>query len=225
MTPEKRRQSILLGGLAVSIAAYFILGTGGSGGGGVFDSAPTLPAIDAEGLTNDLMGVSTVDPKLIPIAQGESEADRNLFQYGQRKPPPPSAEELERRRLAEEARLKQQEEEAKRQKELQRQRELAAQKAREEQIAQQAEAPPRETKPAAPVKPPPPSITFKFRGIVGPAKQPVGVFMDGEEILLRKKGQVIKKEFKILDIGVEWADIGYTNPEHKDEKKRLLLGV
>jgi len=224
MTPEKKRQSILLGVLAVTVAAYFVFGTGG-GTGSVFDSTPTLPVIDAAGLTRDLLGVSTVDPNLIPMRQGDSEPDRNLFQYGQRKPPPLTAEQKEAMRLAEEEKLRRQEEEARRQKELQRQRELAAQQARQEQQPQQAQATPRETKPAAPVKPPPPSINFKFRGIVGPSKRPVGVFFDGENIILAKKGQVIEKEFLVLDIGVEWADIGYTNPEHKDQKRRLLLGV
>ena len=49
--------------------------------------------------------------------------------------------------------------------------------------------------------------------------------LDGDNILLAKKGETIQGKFKVLDIGVEWADIGYVDPELKDQKKRIQFGL
>ena len=61
-------------------------------------------------------------------------------------------------------------------------------------------------------------------GVMGSEKQKLGVFVDGEKMLLARKGEIFDKKFKVLDIGVEWAVIGYADPEYRDQKKRINLG-
>jgi hypothetical protein len=58
--------------------------------------------------------------------------------------------------------------------------------------------------PAAPVAPPPPRIALKFYGYTMPAPQGVkrAFFLDGEEILIGAEGDVLKKRYRVVKIGV-----------------------
>jgi len=42
--------------------------------------------------------------------------------------------------------------------------------------------------------------------------------------VLAKKGEVIEGRFKVIDIGPEWAVMGYTDPELKDLRTKLVFG-
>jgi len=58
--------------------------------------------------------------------------------------------------------------------------------------------------PAAPAKPPPPPITMKYFGFAnrqGDARKRA-FFMDGEEIYVAAEGEVIKKRYKIVRVGI-----------------------
>jgi hypothetical protein len=66
---------------------------------------------------------------------------------------------------------------------------------------------PEETKPdekADPVKPKAPPIPLKFFGYVAPSKQPArrAFFVEGDEIHIVREGEVVKKRYKIVRIGV-----------------------
>ena len=221
----KRRQYILLAVLAVAFIGW--LRWGGDGLAVVGPDVATLQPIDAAGLERTLSEINTVNPDLVPPIAGDAGRDRNLFQYGEKPPPPPppvDPREVERQRVAAQAELQRQEEAArlaKQQQELEEQR-MAELRAAEEQRLRDNPPPPPE--PAKPVKPPPPTIEFRYVGLFGPKGERIAVLMDGEEPLLVKVGQVVKKDFKVINIGMEWADIGYVNPEYRDVTKRIHLG-
>ena len=227
-----RRQWILLGGLAIAIFAWFRYG----GTSPISTSAAdgTLAPIDADGLVRALKGVATVNPALIVQQAADSEPDRNLFQFGVFKPPPPPPM-TEAERLAAEATLRQQEKAAREAKALETQvaqaqiaeaERRAAEQAQQELIRQEQlkNQPPVPAGPVKPVRPPPPPITFKFMGVMGSEKKKLGVFLDGEKMLLARKGEVFDTKFRVLDISVEWADVGYADPEYRDQRKRIYFG-
>jgi hypothetical protein len=58
--------------------------------------------------------------------------------------------------------------------------------------------------PPAPVVPPPPRIALKFYGYTMPAPQGAkrAFFLDGEEILIGAEGDVLKKRYRVVKIGV-----------------------
>ncbi len=58
--------------------------------------------------------------------------------------------------------------------------------------------------PPVPVAPPPPRIALKFYGYTMPAPQGAkrAFFLDGEEILIGAEGDVLKKRYRVVKIGV-----------------------
>jgi hypothetical protein len=58
--------------------------------------------------------------------------------------------------------------------------------------------------PPDPVKPPPPPIPLKFYGWTQPFRQGAkrAFFLDGEEILVGAEGEVLKKRYRVVRIGV-----------------------
>lgn len=216
---ENNRQWILLGVLGLLVFVYFFFGdfSGGSSSSG----GPYLEPVDVKGLAGRLEQIATVNPVLIGSERGDSVPDRNLFQYGKKKPRGPTPEELERRRRLQEEELKKQEERARAlaaQREIQRQMEVAANPKPQNPL-------PKAKAPRQPAAPQPPDFDFKFMGIVGPAKTRIGVFVKGENVTLARTGSIIEDKFRVIDIGVAWADIGYTDPQHKDARKRIHFGL
>lgn len=196
-----------------------------------------VPAFDVEPAPNepdiskleDLSEVASVET--VPLLGGNSTYDlggRNLFQYGKPKPPPPTAAEIEARRLAEEARLKAMEEEAKRRADEQRKlQEEQERRAREQMEAlakmREREKTTQENRPPPP-KPPPP-INLKLVGWLGKPNSRIAVFLRGEEIVLAGQGEVIEGKFRVLSLGPESVTMGYTDPDHADATKVLAMGT
>ena len=228
MTRETRRQAGLLATLGIALVVYLRYGAGLSLGGGGDATPASLPPIDALGLENALKDVSTVEPGLLVVEHGPSDPDRNLFQYGVYKPPPPTPAEIEARRQAAQAELARQEAEARAQKAAEETR-IAQQQAAAEAAriaAEQAAAnPPEPVKPQPPPKPQPPEVQFKYVGLMGDIRKPLGVFMDGNTLFLARKGQVVREKFRIIEVGVAWVDVGWVDPQFKDvSPKRIDLG-
>jgi hypothetical protein len=201
-------------------------GTNGLASGEAVPGPADLPPIDVAGLMNAIKDVATINPLLIGVNRPDSDADRNLFQYGERRPPPPpppTPAELEAQRRAAEAALAAQEAQLRAQKEQERLAEearmLAEQQARENPPPDQPPQPP-----PPPPKPAPPAINFRLMGMMGPPDRKLGVFLDGDKVMMARQGDVLLGQFKVLSIGVEAAEIGYVDPVHKDFKKRLPLG-
>jgi len=155
---------------------------------------------------------------------------RNLFQYGPPKPPPPSPAEIEAMRKAEEARLKALEEEARQraeaqQKQMQAENERRAREAEEaakrqtEQAKAVAAAPPK-----GPAAPPPPPINYRLVGYMGPMSRRIAVFLNGNDVVLGRQGDILEGKYKVLSIGVDSVEVGYSDPAFKGAKKRIDLG-
>lgn len=201
---------------------------------------PGAPALSAGSLTpppepetkplNDLNAVVTV--KAAGILGGAAAYDmggRNLFQYGVIKPPPPSPAELERMRKAEEARLKAMEEEARKRAEEQALRAKAEQEARDKEAAEAAarlaqQPPPPPGPPPPPPPPQAPPIGLKLVGYLGPPNRRIAVFLSGNDIVLGRQGEVVDGKFRVLAIGPDSVEMGYSDPLFKGQKKRLDLG-
>ncbi len=213
------RQWVLLGVLGALVFVYFIFGDF-SGDSSAPGDVPLAP-IDVQGLAGRLEQISTVNPVLMGAERGDSVPDRNLFQYGDKKPPPPDPAVVEMQRIEAQGELKRQEERA---------RALAVQQEMQRQMAAQANPKPQvmpEPQVQAqrePAVPQPPAFDFKFMGIVGSSKNRIGVFVKGENVTLARTGTIIEEKFRVIDIGVAWADIGYTDPIHKDAMKRVHYG-
>ena len=75
-----------------------------------------------------------------------------------------------------------------------------------------------------PPPPQPPPIPFQFVGYFGRPEDRIGVFTgtSGQGIVLAKKGEMIFSSFKVVDIGYESAEIGFTG--FKDTQRIPLAG-
>ena len=43
-------------------------------------------------------------------------------------------------------------------------------------------------------------------------------------MLLARAGDVVEKQFKVLDIGYDWVKIGYVDPQFADQYQKLRMG-
>jgi len=228
MKPELKRQVMLVGLLVAAVLAYLRVGAGWGSGGAVEAGTENLPPIDVAGLMSSIKDVATINPVLITVTRPDSDADRNLFQYGARRPPPPTPAELEAQRKAAEAQLALQEQQLREQKE--RERVAEEERVKAALLAQQNPPPEQQnpdqppSPPPPPAKPLPPAINFKLMGMMGPPGRKLGVFLDGDKVMMARQGDVLMGQFKVLAIGVESAEIGYVDPVHKDFRKKLQLG-
>lgn len=85
--------------------------------------------------------------------------------------------------------------------------------------------PPAPAKPAPPAAPPPPPpIPLKFYGWVNPEKTTGpkrAFFLDGDDIVVASEGELIKKRYKIVRIGLNSAVVEDT--QFKDNQQTLPL--
>lgn len=93
-----------------------------------------------------------------------------------------------------------------REEEARKQAEIAAKKAEEERKKREEELA------KNPPPPQPPPINFEFIGYMGPSGKRIGIFKTGgneENLILKAKGEKIGKDFIVVDIGYESAEIGF----------------
>ncbi len=76
---------------------------------------------------------------------------------------------------------------------------------------------------AEPAKPPPTPIPLKFYGFTSPARQGQkrAFFLDGEEIVVATEGELIKKRYKVIRIGLTSAVLEDT--QQKDQQTLPLV--
>ncbi len=79
-----------------------------------------------------------------------------------------------------------------------------------------------ENKPAEPPKPPPPPVPLKFFGYSsqGRGAEKRAFFLDGEDIIVAGEGELIKKRYKVVRIGVNSAVV--EDVEHKHQQTLAL---
>jgi hypothetical protein len=200
------REGVLLGVLAAVAIGYFWMTSGPPGG-----VAGAKKAVAARKGKFEAARAPVVRMDLL-TAKTETYDDRgrDLFKYSQR---PPSATEV--RRLREEARLRQ------------REMEEAAKAAAAEAVKRQQEAQVRAQEialhPPPPPPPTPPQITLRYLGYLGPKDGRIAVFEDGNELLVARKGEVVKEQFRVLDVKWETVVMGYVKPEFKGMSQELAM--
>jgi hypothetical protein len=169
-----------------------------AGGGEAGGSAAAPADLKAPSVRMDLLTTETV-------AYGGG--GRDLFQYAIR---PPSEAELRRRREEQER--------------LQRQAEIEAQ-ARAEAAARAAQdaALRAEEVRKNPPKPPPPPINLRYLGYFGRKEDKIAAFEDGEQVLVAKKGEIVKGQFVVVEVRYESVLMGYTNPQFRNETRELAM--
>jgi hypothetical protein len=70
---------------------------------------------------------------------------------------------------------------------------------------------------AAPAKPPPPPIPLKFYGYLNPARGGArrAFFLDGDDIFVAAEGEIIKKRYKVVRIGINSAVLEDVEYQHQ----------
>lgn len=144
-------------------------------------------------------------------AESYDGAGRDLFQYSQR---PPSAAEV--RRLREEA--------ERRRKELEEAQRRAAEEAERRRKEQEEAAKVAVLHPAPPPPPQPPAITLRYLGYLGPKDDRIVILEDGKEMILARKGDVVKGQFRVVDVKWESVVMGFVRPEFKGLTRELTMG-
>ncbi len=142
---------------------------------------------------------------------------RNIFQFGVIPPPPPPVLSPAEQAAIADAQRRAEEE---RQRQL-REAQEAGQKAAEESArlaAIQAQLPP-----PPPPKPQPPPVNYKFIGYFGPPEQKIAILHDGTDMILVRKGDVVGKDFKIVEIGYESIKFGFTDPQFRGESQTIPM--
>ncbi len=220
MSLKGHMREIVLGVILVAALFYLLLPSAPQAGDASEDGQGRQAVT---GTAASILNGPDVDLALLTQQPGDYDGGgRSLFDYGRIVPPPPTAEELARRaRLAEEARLLA-EEERKRREEEQEALRLAAlerQKKLDEANRNRPKPPP-----PAPPKPVPPNFPYKFIGVLGEPESKIAIFLDDKDFLLAKEGEDVKEDFRIVRIGYDTLQIGYTDPQFKEESRILQMG-
>ncbi len=76
--------------------------------------------------------------------------------------------------------------------------------------------PPRK-QPAGPVAAKPPEVRFRYLGYLGPKNDKIAVFEEGEDMMLARSGEIVQKQFKVLEFKYESILMGYVDPRFKSK--------
>lgn len=211
---KERGKEIILGVLLVAIVASVWRQFGS-------DSTPASPAAGVRRGGPGGRGPDLAALKIVPVdwaalnaARPTYVVGRNIFQFGSiPAPTPPPLTEAEKQAIeaARVAAQKAQEDAARVASEQ------AAKQAVEMQAQQQAIAN------LPPPRPQPPPIAYKFIGYIGPPEQKIAVLHDGTDMIFVHRGDVLAKQFKVLEIGYESIKFGYTDPQFKGESQTLPM--
>jgi hypothetical protein len=212
---KKRGKEIVLGVLLVAIVATVWRQFGS-------DSPAPSPAAGVRragpggrgGADLAALKIVPVDWTALNAARPTYVVGRNIFQFGSiPAPTPPPLTEAEKQAIeaARAAAQKAQEEAAR----------LAAGQAAQQAVEMQAQQQAIASLP--PPKPQPPPIAYKFIGYIGPPEQKIAVLHDGTDMIFVHRGDVLAKQFKVLEIGYESIKFGYTDPQFKGESQTLPM--
>lgn len=190
-----RREIGLLIGLGIIVVAWFWMRGGNEFRRGEAAAAGEELAAMAEAPT---VRMDLLDPRDAEFDQ----AGRDLFKYGKK---PLTAEELAR--LAAQKRAQEERVEAQRE---------AAEKRRAE-VQRPRPPPPRPTGPVLP------RIDLTYLGYLGPKDDRIAVFEDGQRVVLARAGEVVKDDFRVVEIQYESVVMGYTRPDLENKTQTLQM--
>jgi hypothetical protein len=191
----------LAGVIAIFALSYFLRGEGGLGFAG---PQSRFTAEEARAEVGSQLRVPPIDLALLEETSDAFENLRNLFAYGQNRQrnsgtPPPSLTEPPAGPPVIAGGTKTPEEKA---------ADLAAEAAVE-----------------AAKLPDPPEMNLKFVGFIGPPAEKTVFLIDeeAEENYIGGVGEAIAGQFRILEIGYEYIEIGYTDPIFEGQSERVIL--
>lgn len=95
---------------------------------------------------------------------------------------------------------------------------------RQQQERKPVQRPPAPVKqaPRAPAGPSPPPITFKYIGFLGPNHEQIAVFEgDEDEMTLARAGDIVEKQFRLVEFKYESVIMGYVDERFKDKTTEL----
>lgn len=204
-----RREAGLLTVLVAALLAYlwYLSGSG--------PKTPASKAVSKQGTVaqkkaSDRPPVVRMDLLTAKVEEYDP-GGRDLFKYA---PRPPSEAEVRRLREEAERRRRAAEEEAKR-------AALEEERRRTEQEAQAREAALRP--PGPPPPPTPPPITLRFIGSMGAKDRRIAVLEDGKELLLAHAGEVVKGQYRVVDVRHDTVVMGFVRPEFKGQTRELPM--
>ena len=168
-------------------------------GGGAADELSEMAQLDAAPVVRmDLLDARDVE---------YDQAGRDLFKYGKK---PLTAEELA---ALEAQRLAREEAERRRREEAERRRLAAEERARNAPARQAA----RSRGPTVP------RIDLQYLGYLGPKDDRIAVFEDGDAVVLGRIGEVIKDDYRIIEIQYGSVVMGFTRPDLENKTQTLNM--
>ena len=200
-----RREGILLVAMGIGLAVW--VGRPRSDAPPLNDESPEASAEKAKPREAPVVQLALLETKPVSYDAG----GRDLFAYSQR---PPSAAELARR-AAEAARIRREQEAADK---LRREYEEKLARERAATVLAHANDPP-----PPPPRPQPPAIAFKFMGYMGPKDERLAFFESGKELVMAREGEVLLKEYRVVEIGYDTVTIGFTRPEFKNDRREIPM--
>jgi hypothetical protein len=69
----------------------------------------------------------------------------------------------------------------------------------------------------------PPRMNFKYIGFLGPKDAKIAVFEDGEGMLLARAGEIVEKDFTVVEFKYESVVMGYVDTRFKDMTTELNM--
>jgi hypothetical protein len=225
---KKRRRELILGGALLVVAVVYFTKSGGESPGAAQETLMVTepPAAVAKAMAK----ISSVKIPGVLLERLSDErvpydpTQRNIFRFGNLPPPPPSPEELARIEAAKQAAEQARQAAIQAELDAQKNAAAAAEAAKNQPPIDPATGLPVGMEPPPPPKPMPPAITLRYSGYLGSEHDKMAVLYSGEDMLLARSGDVVEKQFKILDIGYDWVKIGYVDPQFADQYQKLRMG-
>ena len=98
----------------------------------------------------------------------------------------------------------------------------------ERPVQQRAKAPPKPpprpaTRETARRTARPPTPSFKYLGFLGPKDDKIAVFEHGQELELVRVGEIVQKEFRLVDFKYEGVVIGYVDERFADQTTEIRM--
>jgi len=227
---KKRRRELVLGGALLVVLAIYLYSQAGGGSAGDGAQQTVMVTGPPASVAKVMAKIGSVKLPGVLLERLSDEpvpydpTQRNIFRFGNLPPPEPSPEEKARIQAAKLA--AEQARQAAIQAELDAQKNQAAaeEAAKNQPPIDPATGLPVGVTPPPPPKPMPPAITLRYSGYLGSEHDKMAVLYSGEDMLLARTGDVVERQFKVLDIGYDWVKIGYVDPQFADQYQKLRMG-
>ena len=66
-------------------------------------------------------------------------------------------------------------------------------------------------------------MDLRYLGYLGPKDDRIAVFEDGTELLVARRGEIVKQQFRVLEVKWETVVMGYVKPEFKGQTREIAM--